>query len=211
MPHIFPCPVPRTQFAEGEVNQDGQQRRRRRPSTTANEDESRPVPHQANSIQEEVMADEQRDAMRKKAHECPVPKPTGRVGELLGFAKMPEHSTKPIKVHVEPRTRDGEPPAEAGLTITPRAPTEDCQQRETIEDMKFPILHAFHFDRIVIDEFTYVEDSGHTIFAGIQAVQRWELSGTAKTDDHTDLKQLAHFLGVDMGEGLACSSGRALR
>lgn len=109
MPHIFPCPIPRTQFAEGKVNQDDRQRRRRKSSTIVDEDKSRHVPQKANAVQEEVMADEQRDAMRKKAHECPVPKPTGRVGELLGFAKTPEHSTKPIKVHVEPRTRDEEP------------------------------------------------------------------------------------------------------
>ncbi|KAI4232963.1 MAG: hypothetical protein LQ352_008291, partial [Teloschistes flavicans] len=74
---------------------------------------------------------------------------------------------------------------------------EGCK---TISDMRSPILHAFRFERIVIDEYTYIDDAAHTLIASIQADKRWALSGTAKTDDHTDLKELAHFLGVDLGE-----------
>ena len=34
---------------------------------------------------EERVIQEEREAMRKRGHECPVPKPRGWVGEVLGF------------------------------------------------------------------------------------------------------------------------------
>lgn len=51
------------------------------------------------------MTDEERDALTKKAHECPVPKPSGRIGELLGFERGKEKMFKQSRVEVEPRVR----------------------------------------------------------------------------------------------------------
>jgi cytochrome c oxidase assembly factor 2 len=71
LPHLLPCPVPRRAFAEGEVPEELRQRRRRRKF----------VDGEANSeqIQAEIILDKRR--------ECPVPKPGGLVGQVLGFEK----------------------------------------------------------------------------------------------------------------------------
>ena len=36
--------------------------------------------------------------MARKARECPVPKPGGLIGEVLGFKKTAEGQTPPVKV-----------------------------------------------------------------------------------------------------------------
>lgn len=86
MPHIIPCPAPRVKFADSEIEvlEDGKTRRRRQQS----------APFQIEDVKEkDVKAvgilDEKNEvtAMKKKAHECPVPKPGGRIGEVLGFRR----------------------------------------------------------------------------------------------------------------------------
>lgn len=62
--------------------EDGKRRRRRRTSEGLSEegngaDSSKRIPLH--------ISEEEKALMRKKAHECPVPKPPGIVGRLLGF------------------------------------------------------------------------------------------------------------------------------
>ncbi|KAG8629450.1 hypothetical protein KVT40_003315 [Elsinoe batatas] len=81
MPHLLPCPVDRRQFTEnGEVVP---KRKRKLPST------------QAQSIDMEKQSE---DAASKR--ECPVPKPRGFVGQLLGFRQ--ENERGPMEVVVKP-------------------------------------------------------------------------------------------------------------
>ena len=103
MPHILPCPVPRTQFAETEITEDGKRRRRRRNPSDLVDSGSASSSSQSLSLQDEPLTEEERDALRSKAHECPVPKPGGRIGEILGFAKQERNTPKKLQVDVEPR------------------------------------------------------------------------------------------------------------
>ncbi|MCJ1300484.1 hypothetical protein MMC08_003281 [Hypocenomyce scalaris] len=81
MPHLFPCPAPRTQFADVEITEDGRRRRRRRSATAAEADEG--------AVAEEAPSEmvDEGQLLARKAHECPVPKPGGIIGEVLGFKK----------------------------------------------------------------------------------------------------------------------------
>lgn len=83
MPHILPCPAPRVNFADSdfEVPEDGR-RRRRRSSEASIEDE--PSTERRNQMPLHI-SEEEKAVMRKKAHECPVPKPPGIIGRVLGF------------------------------------------------------------------------------------------------------------------------------
>ncbi|KAI4117751.1 MAG: hypothetical protein LQ345_002080 [Seirophora villosa] len=103
MPHIVPCPVPRTQFADTEITEDGKRRRRRRISVENPDAESSVSPSHTTVEQDVAMTEEERDALTKKAHECPVPKPGGRIGEMLGFMKDERKQSKSLQVEVEPR------------------------------------------------------------------------------------------------------------
>ena len=82
MPHILPCPAPRTEFADGVVGEDGRRRRRRRKAP----------PHSDGAVDLAVEKDEsmaavsESEIMARRAHHCPVPKPGGRIGQVLGFS-----------------------------------------------------------------------------------------------------------------------------
>jgi cytochrome c oxidase assembly factor 2 len=81
IPHVLPCPAPRVSFADGELSDASGRRRRRR----------RPGP--ADAKDGETTDDDAGISMRTK-RECPVPKPGGVVGELLGF-KQANPAAKP--------------------------------------------------------------------------------------------------------------------
>lgn len=77
-------------YADGEVAADGTvKRRRRRKSPNADElakeDRSEATQLDTASLNEVEGIGEQQSGGRRSRRECPIPKPTGRVGELLGF------------------------------------------------------------------------------------------------------------------------------
>ncbi|EGO59118.1 hypothetical protein NEUTE1DRAFT_78875 [Neurospora tetrasperma FGSC 2508] len=81
VPHILPCPAPRVAFADGDMSADGQpkRRRRRRVENTEGKDEILQFETELGSG----------DVGRARAlkRECPVPKPGGMLGSMLGFHK----------------------------------------------------------------------------------------------------------------------------
>jgi len=81
LPHILPCPVPRTKFADGEVivDENGRRRRWRRRDPA----ESKDGIVQFNQTGD----DDTYTNVERTTRECPVPKPGGMLGELLGFHK----------------------------------------------------------------------------------------------------------------------------
>ncbi|CEJ58586.1 Putative Alpha-1,3-mannosyltransferase [Penicillium brasilianum] len=96
MPHLFPCPAPRRTFADSEmtITADGQQvpriRRRRRKDVELESESARPdYPTPPGALDEEVSTffqmEEEAEKLARVGHECPVPKPKGVLGELLGF------------------------------------------------------------------------------------------------------------------------------
>lgn len=85
LPHVLPCPAPRVAYADGEIieDQNGRRRRRRRPQVQEPEVKDGIV--QFNNLTQE---DSVESEGRRTRRECPVPKPGGKVGELLGFKKI---------------------------------------------------------------------------------------------------------------------------
>ncbi|KAL3955512.1 hypothetical protein ACCO45_011075 [Purpureocillium lilacinum] len=81
LPHILPCPVPRTKFADGEVivDENGRRRRWRRRDPA----ESKDGIVQFNQTGD----DDTYTNVERTTRECPVPKPGGMLGEWLGFHK----------------------------------------------------------------------------------------------------------------------------
>lgn len=99
MPHVFPCPAPRRTFADSEmtITADGQQvprmRRRRRKDIDPDSDAARPsLPTPSGAVDEEVTTffqmEEEAEKMAHVSRECPVPRPKGVLGELLGFRNV---------------------------------------------------------------------------------------------------------------------------
>lgn len=108
MPHIVPCPAPRVKFADSEleITEDGK-RRRRRPAVGSGESAGGDKGVSALP----VISEEEKLAMRRKSHACPVPKPSGIIGEVLGFKKE-ETAEKAQRPRIEttivsPSRKDG--------------------------------------------------------------------------------------------------------
>ena len=91
LPHTLPCPAPRIALAdEVVVGEDGRRRRRKRKCVEATQtDDTSGV--KTEIFKPEIMDEEEVDSISRQAQErrsrreCPLPKPGGRVGELLGF------------------------------------------------------------------------------------------------------------------------------
>lgn len=82
LPHVLPCPAPRVAYADGEIIEDENGRRRRRRRQQAQQEPmAKDGIIQFNNIAQEDLPGQ--DGKR----ECPVPKPGGKVGELLGFSR----------------------------------------------------------------------------------------------------------------------------
>ncbi|KAJ3409272.1 hypothetical protein HDV05_004536 [Chytridiales sp. JEL 0842] len=65
--------------------------------------------------------------------------------------------------------------------------------------MKSPPFEIFHWNRVVVDEFTYLDGRVHAGVLHLNAKYRWVLSGTPPVKDFHDIKSMAVFLGVHLG------------
>jgi cytochrome c oxidase assembly factor 2 len=89
LPHLIPCPAPRRAYADGEMPDERSQRRRRKALNQSNSPGS----------SEELSAEGVETLrQRKKSRECPVPKPGGLVGTVLGFRHEDEPITERLPV-----------------------------------------------------------------------------------------------------------------
>lgn len=75
LPHVLPCPAPRVVYADDGTPQNGKRRRRRKCSDVGEKE----------NIVEESGDEVEACGIRDSKRECPVPKPGGIVGEMLGF------------------------------------------------------------------------------------------------------------------------------
>ncbi|KAK8161222.1 hypothetical protein IWX90DRAFT_488597 [Phyllosticta citrichinensis] len=94
LPHLLPCPVPTRAYADAPASADPnnpQRRRRRRRSAAADDDKTAT----ATGVMGAAMED------GRRARECPVPKPGGLVGKVLGFNTEGGARPRPTEVVVE--------------------------------------------------------------------------------------------------------------
>lgn len=109
IPHVFPCPAPRRTFADSDMmmTADGQQvprvRRRRRKETDQTEQEGTSVyptmPQATDEVSTFLQLEEEAERLANPGRECPVPKPRGVLGQLLGFSSQDgEHKHQTARV-----------------------------------------------------------------------------------------------------------------
>ncbi|KAL2349707.1 hypothetical protein BJ546DRAFT_1017219 [Cryomyces antarcticus] len=112
MPHVLPCPVDTRQYADGPgsypadaatvdstagISPDTQRRRRRRRVGTKAEDVGVDAGTSTDGASDE---EDVREGSRRRRRECPVPKPGGLVGQIMGF-RASEKEPNPRVVIVE--------------------------------------------------------------------------------------------------------------
>ncbi len=65
--------------------------------------------------------------------------------------------------------------------------------------MKAPPFEMFHFARVVVDEYTYLDGKPHALITRLSSSRRWVLSGTPPIHDFAALKTIAAFLNIHLG------------
>ncbi|CAG7963452.1 unnamed protein product [Penicillium olsonii] len=65
--------------------------------------------------------------------------------------------------------------------------------------VKAALVHAFSFNRLIIDEYTYAGEERQASLVGLRARSKWILSGTPALDEFADIKSIARYLGVHLG------------
>ena len=113
----------------------------------------------------------------------------------IPFKKVREAAIHPGENETDATTNDNQPPRMES-DLDPFCLT----QAGKLLGMKSPPLNLFHFHRIVIDEYTYLdEDSLVHAISVLRASNRWVLSGTPKVAGFADIKHLAGLLKVNLG------------
>ncbi|KAL3447380.1 hypothetical protein BJX65DRAFT_318225 [Aspergillus insuetus] len=67
------------------------------------------------------------------------------------------------------------------------------------ETLTAAFFHAFRFNRLVVDEFTYANTDRLSQLLSLRAHSKWVLSGTPPLNDFADVNTIAPFLGVHLG------------
>lgn len=77
---------------------------------------------------------------------------------------------------------------------------------KSIKSHQVPLIHLFRFNRVVVDEYHYLNDDKilSNVIASvsvkrISAVKRWVLSGTPALANFSDVDQIASYLGLKLG------------
>lgn len=76
---------------------------------------------------------------------------------------------------------------------------ETSAVRKDWKQMRSPPLEMFHFERLVIDEYTYLNGKILSMVSKLTASRRWVLSGTPPIHDFASLKTIAAFLDIHLG------------
>lgn len=65
--------------------------------------------------------------------------------------------------------------------------------------MQAPPFEMFHFTRVVVDEYTYLDGKIHALVTNLTSDRQWVLSGTPPIHDFGALKTIAAFLNIHLG------------
>jgi hypothetical protein len=71
--------------------------------------------------------------------------------------------------------------------------------RDDWTEMKCPPLEMFHWARLVIDEYTYIDGKILSLIMALCADRRWILSGTPPVHDFAAVKTIARLLHLHLG------------
>lgn len=63
------------------------------------------------------------------------------------------------------------------------------------------LFEMFHFNRVIVDEFTYLKPKDKASILAIKADKRWALSATAPLRDPYDIAEIASLIGVPLRVG----------
>lgn len=118
--------------------------------------------------------------------------PSKRLTGAKYAAEARNATAKGLLSQTKPKT-DAEPKAEASHFKYMRV-------KHGMKAVPVHVWHMFSFYRIVVDEYTYVDGKQYATLTSLHTVCRWALSGTPPLDDFNDIRRLAGFLAINLGD-----------
>jgi SNF2-related domain len=114
-------------------------------------------------------------------------------------SKYAELKEKEDTMQVDSDSPDDEPKKAKNRTWRDAWKLKTPIVRNNWRKMQAPLIEMFHFNRLVVDEYTYLEGKIHAVITSINADHRWVLSGTPPIHDFAAVKTIAVFLGIHLG------------
>ncbi len=138
-----------------------------------------------------------RKAAAKKARE-----------ELLKNGEIKEKDKKKLIKELEAKEKKQEVAATSAAKTEAKEESQlkdvwGLTSKEAAKDwkkMKAPPLHMFAWQRLIVDEFAYLQGSGLEAVKTLRASARWILSGTPPLGNFDEIKTIADLLHVHLGE-----------
>jgi SNF2-related domain len=118
----------------------------------------------------------------------------GQEESLPDQSDIQDNEQLPVPEQADVENNEQQPNAEEANPEVPIANTE-------IEAPRNPFLplHACSFQRLVVDEFTYVQPIQLPAILGLQADRRWILSGTPPDNTLNGVRSMAILIGTTVG------------
>ncbi|RDW92414.1 hypothetical protein BP5796_01808 [Coleophoma crateriformis] len=93
------------------------------------------------------------------------------------------------------------PKLSADMKLKPRKDVFGFQKLRHWTKMTSPIFEMFRFARVIVDEFTYLDTTSQAalVVQNLYASARWALSGTPPLGNLQDIKNMAQWVGLDLG------------
>jgi hypothetical protein len=94
------------------------------------------------------------------------------------------------------------PPSETMQLPSGSGPSSaNSKKRQKAKDTSHsgPPPHVFRFERVVVDEFTYLEHKNVIMLKAVKGRSKWILSGTPPLATFAEVKMLASLIGVNLG------------
>jgi hypothetical protein len=123
------------------------------------------------------------------------------VFEPAGTSAMPEvleQKKRLIGAALVAEPKSAKPAKEAKSVGDPRG----LNGLRDVRKIKCPPFELFHFERVVVDEFTYLPHASRervVVTKGLSCGARWCLSGTPPVGSFDDVRGIADFVGVYLG------------
>lgn len=169
-------------------------------------DESFSADDSEESIQ--IISEEESDSSSKaKAKATAKPKAKAKAPSKPPKKEVAQSSKKRKSTAVSDAEEDKKPakktkaPAKEKPSVASQDPwkLQSKAVKKEWKEMQCPILEMFYWNRVVVDEYTYLKDEAHALITKLESKHRWILSGTPPIHDFASLKTIAVFLGIHLG------------
>lgn len=135
---------------------------------------------------------------RKKGKDYAAQQKAAKAGSKRRRSDEDEEDTSPGPVETELSSSDRTKKSRQSGVKDPWGLETSAVKRDWT-NMKCPPFEMFHFNRMVIDEFTYIKGQIHAGLTSQKANSRWVLSGTPPLDEFSAVQTIAVFLDVHLG------------